>query len=149
MEEELEGDAAGGATIWSKELPFLAEVIALCPVFDVVAIGTQRGEVTAYRANDLWERLWTARRSKERRKVVAIAWRPDGKFLVAAFEDGVLVVLDGNTGEAVERTAFQGAHSVCWTTLGGRASPMPLSASIIQTLVLPLPPPLDLGSSYE
>jgi len=63
-----------------QEHSFSEEVILYewCPTMDVLAICTIANEVQLVRAS--WQKIWSL--SDATSKVTAIAWKPDGKYLL-------------------------------------------------------------------
>ncbi|XP_035206224.1 anaphase-promoting complex subunit 4-like [Stegodyphus dumicola] len=72
------------------------------PMLDLIALATVNGEVILHRLT--WQKVWSFPSPSTKDKVVlvtAIAWRPDGKILAYAYDNGKVTLCDVENSEAV------------------------------------------------
>ncbi|GFU37864.1 anaphase-promoting complex subunit 4 [Nephila pilipes] len=59
------------------------------PMLDLIALATVNGDVLLYRLS--WQKVWSVSSSSTKDSIVqvtALAWRPDGKILAYAYNNG-------------------------------------------------------------
>ncbi|GFU37862.1 anaphase-promoting complex subunit 4 [Nephila pilipes] len=72
------------------------------PMLDLIALATVNGDVLLYRLS--WQKVWSVSSSSTKDSIVqvtALAWRPDGKILAYAYNNGKITLCDVENSEAV------------------------------------------------
>ena len=82
------------------------------PKMDLLALVTAEGDVWLQRLS--WKRVWSISAS-EAGQALSVAWRPDGKILAAAFNDGKIKLFDIENAECVHETEIESTPtSIDW-----------------------------------
>lgn len=77
------------------------------PKMDLLALVTIEGEVWLQRLS--WKRVWTI--STAECRALSVAWRPDGKILAVAFNDGKIKLFDIENAECIHKTEIESTPS--------------------------------------
>ena len=91
-----------------EDRPCSAEILyqKWSPKMDLLALVTVEGEVWLQRLS--WKRVWSISVSEDRRALY-VSWRPDGKILAVAFNDGKIKLFDIENAECVHETEIETA----------------------------------------
>lgn len=73
------------------------------PKMDLLALVTVEGEVWLQRLS--WKRVWSISTTEGR--ALSVAWRPDGKILAVAFNDGKIKLFDIENAECIHKTEIE------------------------------------------
>ena len=98
-----------------EDKPCSAEIInqKWSPKMDLLALVTADGEVWLQRLS--WKRVWSISVSDTSRALL-VSWRPDGKILAIAFNDGKIKLIDIENAECVHQAQVQTVPaSLDWT----------------------------------
>ncbi|GFT23829.1 anaphase-promoting complex subunit 4, partial [Nephila pilipes] len=77
-------------------------LLVLNPMLDLIALATANGDVLLHRLS--WQKVWSVSSGSTKDKIVqvtALAWRPDGKILAYATDNGKITLCDVENSEAV------------------------------------------------
>lgn len=88
-----------------EDKPCSAEILyqRWSPKMDLLALVTVEGEVWLQRLS--WKRVWTISTAEGR--ALSVAWRPDGKILAVAFNDGKIQLFDIENAECIHKTKIE------------------------------------------
>lgn len=88
-----------------EDKPCSAEILyqRWSPKMDLLALVTVEGEVWLQRLS--WKRVWSISTAEGR--ALSVAWRPDGKILAVAFNDGKIKLFDIENAECVHKTKIE------------------------------------------
>ncbi|CAH4033440.1 anaphase-promoting complex subunit 4 isoform X1 [Pieris brassicae] len=96
---------------------------------DLIAISNLKGEVQVHRLH--WQKVWSLPPPKENTKVDSMAWRPDGKALAIAYNNGSVCVIDIEDKSVIDKYDFvqefkdetefkkYGISCICWALKSG------------------------------
>ena len=89
-----------------EDRPCSAEILyqKWSPKMDLVALVTVEGDVWLQRLS--WKRVWSISGS-EAGRALSVAWRPDGKILAVAFNDGKIKLFNIENAECVHETKIE------------------------------------------
>ena len=89
------------AQLTDRLLPAPISHATWCPTMDLMAAAFTDGRIAVHRLN--WQRLWLVTPDAP---ATALAWTPSGNALAVGRADGVVSLLDAETGEVVDETKF-------------------------------------------
>lgn len=96
---------ASGSFRLLEDKPCSAEILyqRWSPKMDLLALVTVEGEVWLQRLS--WKRVWSISTAEGR--ALSVAWRPDGKILAVAFNDGKIKLFDIENAECIHKTDIE------------------------------------------
>jgi WD40 repeat protein len=109
------------APLTDRLLPAPIAHAAWCPTMDLLAAAFTDGRIAVHRLN--WQRLWLVTPDAA---ATALAWTPSGDALAVGRADGVVSLLDAETGDVVDDTKFESSG---W--LQCRFAPVHLGAPVV------------------
>ena len=95
------------AQLTDRLLPAPISHATWCPTMDLLAAAFTDGRIAVHRLN--WQRLWLVTPDAP---ATALAWTPSGNALAVGRADGVVSLLDAETGDVVDETRFDSSGGV-------------------------------------
>ena len=95
------------AQLTDRLLPAPISHATWCPTMDLLAAAFTDGRIAMHRLN--WQRLWLVTPDAP---ATALAWTPSGNALAVGRADGVVSLLDAETGDVVDETRFDSSGGV-------------------------------------
>ena len=90
-----------------EDKPCSAEILCQkwSPKMDLLALVTVEGEVWLQRLS--WKRVWAISASEADERALSVAWRPDGKVLAVAFNNGKVKLFNIENAECIHETKIE------------------------------------------
>uniref|UniRef100_A0A182PA17 Anaphase-promoting complex subunit 4 n=1 Tax=Anopheles epiroticus TaxID=199890 RepID=A0A182PA17_9DIPT len=98
----------------NKNVGTKVDVLKWSPEMDLLAMGTEKGEVLLHRLK--WQKVWQLSPPEEGLKVRGLAWRPCEKFIAIGYSNGTVLLVDLETKEEIHSFSVkQDITCLAWT----------------------------------